>query len=118
VLRRNLTFAFAALLTLALGIGANTTIFSMVNAIVFRPFGVQSQSELVLFNRHSSKREDPMFSYPDYKDYRDRNTVFSGLAVYHVAPFNISRRSAQNTRLWGMRSAEIISICSELSSQS
>jgi hypothetical protein len=118
VLRRNLTFAFAALLTLALGIGANTTIFSMVNAIVFRPFGVQSQSELVLLNRHSSKREDPMFSYPDYKDYRDRNTVFSGLAVYHVAPFKISRRSAQNTRLWGMRSAEIISICSELSSQS
>ena len=42
-----------------------------------------------------------MFSYPDYKDYRERNTVFSGLAVYHVAPFNISRATAQNARVWG-----------------
>jgi predicted permease len=100
-LRSSPGFTAAAILTLALGIGANTTIFSMVNAIVFRSFGVQNQSELVLFNRHTPKREDPMFSYPDYKDYRERNTVFSGLAVYHVAPFNISRGAAQNTRVWG-----------------
>jgi len=100
-LRSSPGFTAAAILTLALGIGANTTIFSMVNAIVFRSFGVQNQNELVLFNRHTPKREDPMFSYPDYKDYRERNTVFSGLAVYHVAPFNISRGAAQNTRVWG-----------------
>jgi predicted permease len=100
-LRSSRGFTAAAIVTLALGIGANTTIFSLVNAIVFRPFGVQNQNELVLFNRHTPTREDPMFSYPDYKDYRDRNTVFSGLAVYHVAPFNISRSGAQNTRLWG-----------------
>jgi predicted permease len=100
-LRSSPAFTAAAILTLALGIGANTTIFSMVNAIVLRTFGVQNQSELVLFNRHTPKREDPMFSYPDYKDYRERNTVFSDLAVYHVAPFNISHSGAQNSRLWG-----------------
>src|SRR5580693_8289395 len=72
-LRSSPGFTAAAILTLALGIGANTTIFSMVNAIVFRSFGVQNQSELVLFNRHTPKREDPMFSYPDYKDYRERS---------------------------------------------
>jgi predicted permease len=112
MLRHDLTLAFrrlrsspgftaAAIVTLALGIGANTTIFSMVNAVVFRPFGVQSQDELVFFNYHTSKVEGPMISYPDYKDYRDRNTVLSGLAMYDFVPFNISYSGAQNTRLWG-----------------
>ena len=112
MLRHNLGFAFrrfrsspgftaAAIAILALGIGANTTIFSLVNAVVFRPFGVQNQHELVFFNRHTSGGEGPMISYPDYKDYRERNTVLSDLAMYDFEPFNISRGEAQNTRLWG-----------------
>src|SRR5215831_13857434 len=112
MLRHNLGFAFrrfrsspgftaAAIAILALGIGANTTIFSLVNAVVFRPFGVQNQHELVFFNRHTSGGEGPMISYPDYKDYRERNTVLSDLAMYDFEPFNISRGDAQNTRLWG-----------------
>ncbi|MGB6942145.1 MAG: ABC transporter permease [Bryobacteraceae bacterium] len=112
MLRHNVTFAFrrlcsspgfttAAILTLALGIGANSTIFSLVNAVVFRPFGVERQNELVSFNFHTSKAEFPMLSYPNYKDYRDRNTVLSGVAMYRFIAANMSRAGSGNVRLWG-----------------
>ena len=100
-LRSSPGFTVAAILTLALGIGANTTIFSLVNAIVFRPFGVERQNELVFFNTHTNKAEFPAVSYPDYKDYRDRNTVLSGLAMYRITPVNMSRGGGENSRLWG-----------------
>jgi predicted permease len=112
MLRHNLTFAFrrlrsspgftaAAIVTLALGIGANTTVFSLVNAVVFRPFGVERQSELASFNMRTSKAQFPTISYPDYKDYRDRNTVLSGLAMYRFIAVNLSRGEGRNARLWG-----------------
>ena len=112
MLRHNLTFAFrrlrsspgftgAAILTLALGIGANTTIFSLVNAVVFRPFGVERQNELVSMNMRTSKAQFPTLSYLDYKDYRDRNTVLSGLAMYRFVAVSLSRGGAGNVRMWG-----------------
>jgi predicted permease len=100
-LRSSPGFALAAILTLALGIGANTTIFSLVNAVVFRPFGVQRQAELAMFNMHVSKGEFPALSYPDYKDYRERNTVMTDMALYRIAPMNLSRGAGENSRIWG-----------------
>src|SRR5580698_885024 len=112
MLRQNLTFALrrlrsspgftaAAVVTLALGIGANTTIFSLVNTVVFRQFGVERQNELVSLNIRTSQAQFPTLSYPDYKDYRDRNTVLSGLALYRFIAVNLSRNGAGNLRLWG-----------------
>jgi predicted permease len=100
-LRSSPGFTAAAILTLALGIGANNTIFSLVNAVVFRPFGVEHQNELVFFNTRTAKAEYPALSYPDYKDYRDRNTVLSNLAMYRIVPMNMSRGGGENSRLWG-----------------
>src|SRR5271154_1381337 len=100
-LRSSPGFTAAAIVTLALGIGANTTIFSLVNAVVFRPFGVQRQDQLVSLNMRTSKAQYPTISYPDYKDYRDRNTVLSGMAMYRFEAVNGSRGVAKNTRLWG-----------------
>src|SRR5580698_11470285 len=112
MLRQNLTFALrrlrsspgftaAAVVTLALGIGANTTIFSLVNTVVFRQFGVERQNELVSLNIRTSQAQFPTLSYPDYKDYRDRNSVLSGIALYRFIAVNLSRSGAGNLRLWG-----------------
>ena len=81
--------------------GLLTTIFSLVNAIVFRPFGVENQGDLAFFNMHTAKAEYPALSYPDYKDYRERNTVFTDMALYRIAPMNMSRGGGENSRLWG-----------------
>ena len=110
-LRSSPGFTIAAILTLALGIGANTTIFSLVNAVVFRPFGVERQNELVFFNMHLAKGEFPATSYPDYKDYRDRNTVLSGLAMYRFIAMNLSRGENKMFVCGATRSAEITSTC-------
>lgn len=100
-LRSSPGFTTVAVLTLALGIGANTTIFSLVNTAVFRPFGVTRQNELVSLNIRTSKTAFPVLSYPDYKEYRDQNTVFSGLAMYRPVAVNLSRAGSGNVRIWG-----------------
>jgi predicted permease len=75
-------FAAVAVLSLALGIGANAAIFSFVNAVLLRPVPVTAPDELMFV--FSSRSDNPysVSSYPDYLDYRDGNEVFSDLAAY------------------------------------
>ncbi len=77
-------FTAAAVIVLALGIGVNTAIFSLVNVMVFQPPAYQRPAEIVqLF---SQDKKDPKnfraFSYPTYSDIRDQNAVFSGLLAH------------------------------------
>jgi predicted permease len=78
------SFTIAAVAVLALGIGVNTAIFSLVNVMVFQPPAYQRPGEIVqLF---SQDKKDPKnfraFSYPTYRDIRDQNAVFSGLLAH------------------------------------
>ncbi len=100
-LRRSPGFTIAAIVTLALGIGANTTIFTAVNAVIFRPLPVERPNELVFLNLHAGKNEYPTQSYPNYLDFRDRNNVLSGLISYRIVPVSFSRSGGTNARLWG-----------------
>src|SRR3569832_221644 len=71
-----------ALITLALGIGANTAIFSLVNTVLLRALPVDRPEEIVSVAVRGKDDSMSAFSYPNYKDFRDHNDVLSGLLVY------------------------------------
>ncbi|HYV06644.1 MAG TPA: hypothetical protein VFB82_18770, partial [Blastocatellia bacterium] len=75
MLRKSPGFTAVAVVSLALGIGANTAIFSLINTALLRPLPIARPNELVALNNTAEKRSFPAFSYPNYKDFRDRNEV-------------------------------------------
>jgi macrolide transport system ATP-binding/permease protein len=85
-------FTVIAVMTLALGIGANTALFTVVNALLLRPLGGVAEPErLVQVGRkYPDKTYLSDSSYPDYLDYREQNTVMSGLALRAPAAFHLS----------------------------
>ena len=96
-LRRSPAFALTAVLTLALAIGANAVVFSILNAFLLRPLNVpQAQS---LYGLWLTATNDMAQSYPDYLDLRDRNRSFDGLAAYNttVAGLDIGQ---DPSRVW------------------
>jgi len=80
-LTRTPGFTFTAILSLAIGIGGGTAMFSVVNAIVFRRPPVAASEQLLAVFQSDPESDWDMFSYPDYRDLRDRTSdVFSGVA--------------------------------------
>ena len=90
-------FAAAGVLSLALGIGANALVFSVVNALIFRPLPVERPDQLVFLE---NKVYGPSQSFPNYKDLRDRNRTFAGLVAYRVSPMELETGTGAN-RIWG-----------------
>src|SRR5215475_9589336 len=101
-LRKSPGFTAVAALSLALGIGANTAIFSLVNTVLLRPLPVENPERIVSLNYASEKGDsgDPIFSYLNYRDLRDRNNVLDGLIAYRMAPISLSH-DGTNERAWG-----------------
>ncbi len=82
-LGKNRLFTLAAVLSLAVGIAANTTVFSVANALLVRPMaGVGDATGLVEIGRSGNGTTFDNFSYPNFVDYREQNTTFSGLAAW------------------------------------
>jgi len=98
---------------MALGIGANTSIFSLVDTALLRPLAVKEPSQLRRALRHLHNGADwSLQSYPNYKDYRDRNSVFSGLFVYSRCRRQSHSQRLQPARLGLSRVREITSMFS------
>ena len=106
------SFTIAAVAVLALGIGVNTAIFSLVNVMVLQPPAYQRPAEIVqLF---SQDKKDPKsfraFSYPTYCDIRDQNSVFSGLLAHDDTTVGIGEKGNVRRAVVGLVSSNYFSV--------
>jgi predicted permease len=96
LLKKSPAFTATAVLSIALGIGANTVVFSVLNALVLRPLPVAEPERLFFVNRSGM----PSNSFPNYRDVRDRNHVFESLFAYRITPVALDQTFGA-TRVWG-----------------
>ena len=101
MMRKSPGVTVAVLLSLALGIGANTAIFTMVDRVMLRRLPVQEPERLVAFVEAGARRSNSIFSYPFYADLRERNDVFSGLIAYNPQTALSLSIGGQTERIFG-----------------
>jgi len=104
MLRKNLGLTLVAVLTLSLGIGVNTAIFTAYDAVALRPLQAKDPSRVVnIYRRTAEDRWGEGFTYSDYKYYRDHNTVFSGLiaAAYVELVLSGAPGASNPAGMWG-----------------
>ena len=97
ILRRDPLFSGMAILTLALGIGANTTVFTFVENILMSSLPVRDPQRIVSL----TWGKEPNMSYPNYVDLRNQTTTFSGLAAIDLNVVSMSIQARQNFRVYG-----------------
>src|SRR5262245_42275579 len=83
-------FTCVAALTLALGIGANTAIFSLIDAVLLKSLPVNTPERLALLGRARDGKTVTQFPYRTYRQIRDQNEVLSGLLAYHPLRLSVS----------------------------
>ena len=100
---RNPVFTLIAVVTLALGIGANTAIFSVVDAVLLRPLPYPQADRLVFLWSTMNSQGVPQAgsALPDYKEWRDRSKVFDGLGAFYYGDFNLSTANEAPERVQG-----------------
>ncbi len=105
-------FTAAAIIVLALGIGANTAIFSLMNTLLFQPPHYAKASEITQV--FSQDRKNPKtfrgFSYPTYLDIRDRNSVFSGVMAHNLAMVGLGDKGSTRRAFTDVVSANYFSV--------
>src|SRR2546423_5632628 len=89
-LRKTPGFTFIAVLTLALGIGANTAIFSVIYAVLLQPLPYPDGDRLVILTETATNQPQISVTYPDYVDWKRDNTVFENIAVSRREFFKLS----------------------------
>ncbi len=106
MLRKSPSFTAVAVLTLALGIGANTAIFSVVNAVLLRPLSYKDSDQLVQLIEHDQRRgiDFDWVSFPNFHDWAEQSKAFQYMAAYKFHAFNLTNVS-QAEMLFGIKAS-------------
>jgi len=107
-------FTIIAITTLALGIGANTAIFSVVNAVLLKPLPFPAPEQLVAFGMTDTRQKDQTnlgsLSYPDFFDFRDQNRTLSSSAVYRDGSYALTSEEGATSVRGNRVSAEFFDV--------
>jgi predicted permease len=111
---KNPAFTLIAVCTLALGIGANTAIFSVVNALLLKPLPFPNPQQLVAFGMTNTRQKDQenlgSLSYPDFFDFRAHNRTLSSMAVFRTRPSALTGNEGATSLLGVKASAEFFDV--------
>lgn len=107
MLLKNPGITLVVILALALGIGANTAIFSVVDAVLLRPLPYVESDRLVFLNETSKAMDEISISYPNFTDWRNQNQVFEKIGVYNRDSYNLTGAGEAERIITGQVSADL-----------
>jgi putative ABC transport system permease protein len=110
MLLKNPGITIIVIFALALGIGANTAIFSVVNAVLIRPLPYEDSEQLVFLNEKSPVLDEMSISYPNFLDWRAHNQTFEKMGVYNRASYNLTGAGEAERIVTGQVSADLFSV--------
>jgi len=110
MLVKNPGVTVVVIIALALGIGANTAIFSVVNAVLIRPLPYHESERLVFLNEKSPVLDEMSISYPNFLDWRAHNQTFEKMGVYNRASYNLTGAGEAERIITGQMSADLFSV--------
>src|SRR5215216_3288229 len=110
MLVKNPGVTIIVIIALALGIGANTAIFSVVNAVLIRPLPYPESDRLIFLNEKSPVLDEMSISYPNFLDWRAQNQTFEKMGVYNRASYNLTDTGEAERIVTGQVSADLFSV--------
>jgi putative ABC transport system permease protein len=110
MLWKNLGVTVVVIIALALGIGANTAIFSVVNSVLLRSLPYHEADQLVFLNEKSPVLDEMSISYPNFTDWRNQTQTFEKIGVYNRASYNLTGVGEAERIVTGQVSADLFSV--------
>jgi hypothetical protein len=110
MLLKNPGISVIVVIALALGIGANSAIFSVVNAVLLRPLPYEESDRLDFLNEASPVLDEMSISYPNFTDWRTQTQTFEKIAVYNRPSYTLTGAGEAERIITGQVSADLFSV--------